>query len=190
MDRFTYFIYVFERKLIQQLQIQLPPALKTLKLIMKEIIKKFSGEIINKVDEKSINIMKGTSRIAIRLSFAIIFIWFGILKPFHLSPAEGLLKATVVWLPFGSPDNWLIVIGWWEVVIGICFLFKRTTRLAIILLLTQMIGTFMPLVFLPEVTFQSNNIFLPTLEGQYIIKNLIIISAALVLGGEIIRPNK
>jgi hypothetical protein len=44
-----------------------------------------------------------------------------------------------------------------------------------------MVGTFMPLVFLPEITFQSNNILLPTLEGQYIIKNLIIISAALVL---------
>jgi uncharacterized membrane protein YkgB len=50
-----------------------------------------------------------------------------------------------------------------------------------------MIGTFMPLVFLPEVTFQAHNVLLPTLEGQYIIKNLIIISAALVLGGEINR---
>jgi ABC-type uncharacterized transport system permease subunit len=78
----------------------------------------------------------------------LIFIWFGILKPLHLSPAEGLLKATVVWLPFGSPDHWLIIIGW-EVII-ICFLFEKTTRLAIILLLTQMVGTFMPLVFLPE----------------------------------------
>jgi uncharacterized membrane protein YkgB len=86
------------------------------------------------------------------------------------------------------PDHWLIIIGWWEVII-ICFLFEKTTRLAIILLLTQMVGTFMPLVFLPEVTFQSNNI-LPTLEGQYIIKNLIIISAALVLGGEINRSKK
>jgi hypothetical protein len=53
-----------------------------------------------------------------------------------------------------------------------------------------MVGTFMPLVFLPVVTFQSNNILLPTLEGQYIIKNLIIISAALVLGGEINRSKK
>lgn len=51
-----------------------------------------------------------------------------------------------------------------------------------------MVGTFMPLVFLPEVTFQSNNVFLPTLEGQYIIKNLMIISAALVLGGDINKP--
>ncbi|MFT5252696.1 MAG: putative membrane protein YkgB [Flavobacteriales bacterium] len=154
---------------------------------MIKIIKKFDKEIINKLDQSSIKIMRRTSRIAIRLSFGIIFIWFGILKPLHLSPAESLLKATVVWLPFGSPDNWLIIIGWWEVIIGICFLFQKTTRVAIILLLTQMIGTFMPLVFLPEVTFQSNNILLPTLEGQYIIKNLIIIAAALVLGGDINR---
>jgi len=142
------------------------------------------------MDKKAINAMKSFSSIAIRLSFGVIFIWFGILKPMHLSPAEGLLKATVVWLPFGSPDYWLIAIGWWEVAIGVFFLFQKTTRIAIILLLTQMVGTFMPLVFLPEVTFQSNNILLPTLEGQYIIKNLIIISAALVLGGDINNPKK
>ena len=73
--------------------------------------------------------------------------------------------------------------GWWEVAIGVLFLFKKTTKIAIALLFIQMVGTFMPLVFLTEVTFQSNNILLPTLEGQYIIKNLMIISAALVLGG-------
>lgn len=154
---------------------------------MKETIEKFYKKNIKELDQRSIKIMRKTSRIAIRLSFGIIFIWFGILKPLHLSPAEGLLKATVVWLPFGSADHWLIIIGWWEVVIGICFLFEKTTRVAIILLFTQMVGTFMPLVFLPEVTFQASNILLPTLEGQYIIKNLIIIAAALVLGGEINR---
>jgi hypothetical protein len=85
---------------------------------------------------------------------------------------------------------WLIVIGIWEIVIGVFFFFKKTTRIAIILLFLQMVGTFMPLIVLTEVTFQSNNVFLPTLEGQYIIKNLMIISAALVLGGEITRPRK
>lgn len=121
---------------------------------------------------------------AMRISFAIIFFWFGILKPFGLSAAEGLLKATVTWLPLGAPEQWLIIIGWWEVIIGITFLFKSTTRIAIALLFLQMLGTFMPLVFLPEVTFQEHNFLLPTLEGQYIIKNLMIISAALVLGGK------
>lgn len=152
---------------------------------MKEILKKLDRGIIDKFDKGSIRIMRSASRPAIRLSFGVIFIWFGILKPLHLSPAEGLLKATVTWLPFISPDNWLIMIGWWEVIIGIFFLFQKTTRLAIILLFTQMVGTFMPLIFLPEITFQSGNILLPTMEGQYIMKNLMIISAALVLGGEL-----
>ena len=146
-------------------------------------------EILNKLDSRFIKIMKSASIPSIRLSFGVIFIWFGILKPLGLSSAEGLLKATVIWLPFGSPEMWLIIIGLWEVVIGVFFFFKRTTRIAIVLLFLHMAGTFMPLIVLSEVTFQSNNILLPTLEGQYIIKNLMIISAALVLGGEIIRSN-
>lgn len=123
---------------------------------------------------------------SLRISFAIIFIWFGILKPLGLSAAESLLKATVAWMPFGDPGTWLQIIGWWEVVIGICFLFTKTTRIAILLLLLQMAGTFMPLVLLPEIVYQKPwAIYLPTMEGQYIIKNVMIISAALVIGGTI-----
>ncbi|MEL6918243.1 MAG: hypothetical protein AAFO99_10990 [Bacteroidota bacterium] len=140
---------------------------------------------LSKIDQTITKYMKHWGIPAMRISFGIIFFWFGILKPFGLSAAEALLKATVAWLPFGSPESWLIVIGWWEVVIGITFLFKRTTRVAIGLLFLQMAGTFMPLVFLPEITFQHGNYLLPTLEGQYIIKNLLIISSALVLGGTI-----
>ena len=92
---------------------------------------------LNKLDNGLINFMRSTSIPAIRLSFGVIFIWFGILKPLGLSSAEGLLKATVIWLPFGSPDIWLIIIGFWEVVIGIFFFFKKTTRIAIILLFLQ-----------------------------------------------------
>lgn len=128
---------------------------------------------------------------AVRISFGIIFFWFGILKPLGLSAAEPLLKATVAWLPFGSPEVWLIVIGWWEVIIGITFLFKKTTRIAIGLLFLQMIGTFMPLLFLPEVVYQNgNSIYLPTMEGQYILKNLMIIAAALAIGGSMYRGGK
>jgi uncharacterized membrane protein YkgB len=51
-----------------------------------------------------------------------------------------------------------------------------------VLLFLQMSGTFLPLLILPEITFQNSNPFLPTLEGQYIIKNIIIITAALMIG--------
>lgn len=129
--------------------------------------------------------MKIWSIPALRISFAIIFFWFGILKPLGYSAAIPIVKATVAWLPFFDPDIWVALIGWWEVVIGILFLFRKTTRVAIALLFLQMVGTFMPLVVLPEIVYQNNNPFLPTMEGQYIIKNLMIISAALVLGGKI-----
>ena len=123
---------------------------------------------------------------ALRISLAIVFIWFGILKPIGLSSASGLVKATVGWMPLLSPDQWLSVIGWWEVAIGLTFLHRATVRIAIALLAMQMVGTFLPLVILPDITFQSGRIpYAPTLEGQYIIKNLVLISAAMVIGGTV-----
>ena len=126
-----------------------------------------------------------TNDYLVRIPLFIIFFWFGLLKVLDLSPATELIIDTVFWMPFLSPENWTIVIGWWEMAIGICFLSKKTTLLAMVLMFLQMTGTFMPLVILPEITFQSSNPFLPTLEGQYIIKNLIIISAALVVGSTV-----
>ncbi|MEX2574530.1 MAG: hypothetical protein WD317_09545 [Balneolaceae bacterium] len=123
---------------------------------------------------------------ALRFSLGIIFIWFGILKPIGLSPAQSLVEATIDWLPLLSPGQWTGIIGWWEVAIGIAFLFHKTIRIAIALLAIQMAGTFVPLFFLTEVTFQSGHVpYAPTMEGQYIIKNLLIISAALVIGGSL-----
>ena len=124
-----------------------------------------------------------------RLSLALIFIWFGILKPLGLSPAAPLVKATVGWMPFFSPDGWLAIIGWWEVLIGLTFLTRKTARIAIGLLAMQMVGTFLPLLILPAATFQPGHYpYAPTIEGQYIIKNLLIISAAMVLGGTVRHP--
>jgi len=139
---------------------------------------------LDRIDQSISSFMRHWGTLAIRMSLGIIFIWFGILKPLGLSPAEPLVKATVRWLPLFSPDLWLVLIGWWEVAIGMTFLFQRTVRIAIALLFLQMVGTFMPLVLLPEVTFQPGRIpYAPTMEGQYILKNLLIISAALVVGG-------
>ena len=124
--------------------------------------------------------------LALRISLGIIFIWFGVLKPLGLSPAEPLVIATVRWLPLFDGELWVIIIGWWEVAIGIAFVFRRTIRVAIALLALQLVGTFMPLILLPEVTFQAGHLpYGPTMEGQYIIKNLLIISAALVVGGTV-----
>lgn len=123
-----------------------------------------------------------TNDFLVRIPLFIIFFWFGFLKIIHLSPAQELVKDTVYWMPFFDATIWTVIIGYWEILIAVFFLFRKTTFIAMILLLLQMTGTFLPLVILPDVTFQNSNPLLPTLEGQYIIKNIIIITAALIIG--------
>ena len=130
-----------------------------------------------------------TNDYLVRIPLFIIFFWFGFLKIINLSPAQQLVMDTVYWMPFLDASFWTIIIGYWEVLIAIFFLFKKTTLLAMILLLIQMTGTFLPLIILPEITFQNSNPFLPTLEGQYIIKNIIIITAALIIGRTNLKVN-
>jgi len=126
----------------------------------------------------------------IRISLFIIFFWFGLLKPLGLSAAEQLVLDTVYWMPLFSAHTWLSIIGWWEVIIGLCFLFEKTTKIALLLLMLQMTGTFMPLVILPDITFQNSNFFTPTLEGQYILKNILIIAAALIISNKSLETKK
>ncbi|HQP10425.1 MAG TPA: DoxX family membrane protein [Candidatus Omnitrophota bacterium] len=139
----------------------------------------FKNPTIDKIDYTISAWMAKNAEWCIRISLAIIFIWFGALKPAGYSPAAGLVEKTVTWFP---PEIFIPVLGWWEVLIGVFFLFKRTTRWAMLLLFLQMPGTFLPLILLPDVCY-SGYPFGLTLESQYIIKNLIIISAAFYLGG-------
>ena len=118
----------------------------------------------------------------LRYSLGIIYIWFGALKPLGLSPAQELVENTVYW--FENPKTFVPILGIWEVVIGLTICLKPLIIVSIFLLFIQMPGTFLPLVLLPEVCF-SNFPFGLTLEGQYIVKNLIIISAALVVGSTV-----
>ena len=122
----------------------------------------------------------------LRISMGIIFIWFGLLKPYGHSPANDLVARTVYWM---DPDFFIPFLGYWEAFIGVCLLFRRLVRLAILLLFLQIGGTFLPLVILPEVCFVQFP-FVLTLEGQYIVKNLLIISAAIVIGGTVRHPEK
>jgi uncharacterized membrane protein YkgB len=131
------------------------------------------------IDYKIASFMDKYGILFLRLSLAITFIWFGILKPLGVSPAEELVKNTVYWFP---PEYFVPILGWWEVLIGVFILFRPLIRISLFLLFLQMPGTFLPLVLLPEVCFTEFPYGL-TLEGQYIIKNLILISAALVVGG-------
>lgn len=113
-------------------------------------------------------------------SLALVFIWFGILKPLGVSPAAELVARTVYWV---DPTWFVPFLGWWEVLIGICLLYRPLIRVGIFLMALQMVGTFMPLILLPTVTWQSP--FVLTIEGQYIIKNIVLIGAALIIGSHV-----
>lgn len=122
----------------------------------------------------------------LRVSLGVIFVWYGGLKTVGMSPAQELVANTVYWV---DPVWFVPFLGWWEVVIGIGLLIRPLVRVAIALLVLQMPGTFMPLVLLPDVCFTTIP-FALTLEGQYIIKNLVLISAAIVVGGTVRSPRR
>ncbi len=146
---------------------------------------------LREFDTAIFSFMRRWGVLSLRISLCVVFVWFGILKPLGISPAESLVRATVYWMPVFNTDQWVSVIGWWEVAIGILFLFQRTTIIAIVLLAGQMAGTFLPLVVLPDVTFQPGGFpFALTMEGQYIIKNLTIIAAAIAIGGTVRESGK
>ena len=137
----------------------------------------------NIIDHAIASWMERHGLLLLRISVALIFIWFGALKPFRISPADDLIQRTVYWF---DPDVFIPILGAWEVLIGACLLVRPLIRVAILLLFLQMPGTFLPLVLLPDVCF-THVPWAPTLEGQYIIKNLVLISAAIVVGGTVRR---
>ena len=143
-------------------------------------------QLFTAFDRRLISFMGRIGEPFLRLAIGIIFIWFGALKTIgELSPAYDLVAATVYWL---TPEIIVPLLGLWEVAIGISFLFSPLTRVAIFLLALQMPGTFLPLVLLPEVCFSIFPFGL-TLEGQYIVKNLVIIGSAIVIGSNLTARN-
>ncbi|WP_412062469.1 hypothetical protein [Rubrivirga sp. IMCC45206] len=123
----------------------------------------------------------------LRYAVGLVFVWFGALKLVPgLSPAEELVRATA---PFG--DGFLTVLAVWEIAIGALLMVRPTVRAALLLLALQMPGTFLPFVVLPEVCFSTWPFVSPldavalTLEGQYIVKNVVLIAAGLVVGGAV-----
>ncbi len=140
------------------------------------------GKYFNKIDQSVTRWMARTGLIFLRVGLGVIFLWFGVLKFFPgLSPAENLVRNTIY---FFDPDIFITVLATWEALIGVGLITGKFMRLTLLLLFLQMPGTALPLLILPDVVW---NIF-PyglTIEGQYIVKNLVLIGAGLVLGGTV-----
>jgi uncharacterized membrane protein YkgB len=123
----------------------------------------------------------------IRVGLGLVFLWFGALKFLPgLSPAQDLATRTIERLTLGivGPDISLPVLATWECAIGLGLLTKRLLRATLLLLAAQMLGALMPLILFPAETFTSFPLA-PTLEGQYIIKNIVLIGAGMVIGATV-----
>lgn len=113
-----------------------------------------------------------------RFSLFLIFFWFGLIKLLGLSPASPLAHELVA-NTIGSAYFLVLfnVLAFLEILIGVLFLFPKTTRIVIPLLLIHMIIVCSPLFLVPQFTWQT--LLVPTLEGQYIIKNAVVVAAAI-----------
>lgn len=123
----------------------------------------------------------------LRLSVCLIFVWFGALKLFPgMSPAEGLAGNTIQIMTLGvvSPEVSVPVLGVLEIMIGMGMLYRPVLRLTAVVLLLHMVGAAAPILLLPDKVFVRIP-FVLTLEGQYILKNIVIITATLVIGATI-----
>ena len=123
----------------------------------------------------------------LRISLGIVFFWFGVLKFFPgLSPATQLALQTIDVLTFGKVSHGVAinVLAAWETAIGLGLIFGVAMRATLLLLWVQMLGTITPIFFFPSLVF-TRIPYAPTLEGQYIIKNLVLISAGIVIGATV-----
>lgn len=144
-------------------------------------------EPIDRVDVRITGMLARIGVPVVRVALGIVFLWFGVLKFFpNLSPAELLAARTIEALTLGTvhQEVSMPVLATWESLIGIGLILGVALRAVLFLLAVQMIGTLTPLVLFPSETFTVFPI-VPTLEGQYIIKNLVLIGAAMVVGATV-----
>ena len=141
-----------------------------------------SWRLLEKLDQRILALLERVALPLLRLSLGAVFIWFGILKIAGESPVSRLVADTVYWL---NPDWFVPLLGVFEVLVGVGLLLGRGLRLVLVLFALQMVGTFLVLVVQPDVAFQHGNPLLLTTEGEFVVKNLVLLSAGLMIGSRL-----
>lgn len=144
-------------------------------------------EQFDRLDDRITRFFATWGILFLRVSVGVVFLWFGFLKFFPgLSPAETLAGDTIQVMTGGLLDRRaaLVILAAWESAIGLGLITGKFLRATLLLLFLQMPGTVMPMLLFPELTFHRFPFSL-TLEGQYIVKNLVLISAGIVIGGTV-----
>jgi len=139
-------------------------------------------ERFDELDERFIDLLARWAIPLLRVSLGIVFLWFGGLKIARVSPVADLVARTVYWV---DPSWFVPVLGAVEVIIGAGLLSGRALRAVLALFWLQMLGTFLVLVMQTEVAFQRGNPLLLTVEGEFVVKNLVLLSAGMVVGSTV-----
>jgi uncharacterized membrane protein YphA (DoxX/SURF4 family) len=143
--------------------------------------------LLNRIDVQVTSRMAQHGVRLLSISLGVVFFWFGVLKFFPgLSPAQDLATKTISMLTAGliPPNVSILVLATWECVVGLGLILGIFMRAILLLLFLQMLGTVTPLFFFPQEVF-TRIPYVPNLEGQYIIKNVVLISAGLVIGATV-----
>ncbi|HEV2339649.1 MAG TPA: hypothetical protein VGT05_02650 [Patescibacteria group bacterium] len=142
---------------------------------------------LEKFDVSVIQTMHKYGFILLRISLAVVYLWFGALKVINASPVHDLIVSTY---PSFPEPLFITILGVWEIIIGIGLLIKSTLRFTLLLLWLQMGGIFAGFFISPFLYF-SHNLFFLTSNGEFVIKNFVLIAASIVIGGnEISVKNK
>jgi uncharacterized membrane protein YkgB len=120
----------------------------------------------------------------LRVALGVVFLWFGLLKVVGASPVGEVVARTLLVLPMRPA---VIALGVVETGIGLSLLTGRALRPALAVFLVQMCGTFLALVLAPDLTFQHGNPLLLSTLGEFVIKNLVLISAGIAIVGSLRR---
>lgn len=136
------------------------------------------------VDARVLGTLRRISLPVLRLSLGVIFVWFGALKVAGTSPATEIVAATVYLV---DPAWFVPFLGVVEVLIGLGLIVNRAMRLVLPMFAGLLTGTLLVLVVLPEVAFQDGNPLLLTVEGGYVVKNIVLLAAGLVVASSLSR---
>jgi len=141
----------------------------------------------DRLDHLILRFMQTYAATFLRLALAITFIWFGALKVWQVSPVAELVAQTVYWVP-----AWFFVpfLGVWEIAVGLGLLFRLALRLTLLFFFMQMAGTFLVLIIHPGLSFQNGNPLLLTVLGEFVVKNLVLLTAGLVIGSTVQRADQ
>lgn len=133
---------------------------------------------LDSIESWIVPVLRRVSVPLLRGSLALVYVWFGALKLAGVTPVADLVAASVPWLD----RSWFVpALGLVEILLGAALLVGRFLTIISLILVGHLAGTFLVLVMQPELAFQHGNLLLLTTVGEFVVKNLVLASAAVAV---------